>query len=186
MKLNLHRKNESAQPQPFASAVKMVVVVIGLLLSINTAVALPSDSDQPINIDADRAERNDKTGVTIFSGNAKLKQGTLVIVADTITIHHKPEGVESITATGNPATLEQKPKIDKPTVKAEAKRIHYSVINEKIKLSVNAQIDQGDGSKISSDTIDYDLKDSYAVASGENRVKLIIQPQNKDTTNTNQ
>ena len=66
--------------------------ISGLMLLVsltgwNLCQALPEDREQAIEINADRAVRNDKTGVTEFVGNALLSQGSLSIAADSITIN---------------------------------------------------------------------------------------------------
>lgn len=155
----------------------MFTLFFGLLFFSSVSNALPSDRDQPIEIDAERAERNDKTGVTTFIGNATLTQGTLKISAEFIRVKQNPNGVDNITAEGQPAKFEQRPEVNEPLVKAEAEKIFYSIAKETVNLSVNAQIDRGDGSTINSDSIDYNIRESHSVATGDNGVKIVIQPQ---------
>lgn len=149
---------------------------------IPNAQALPEDRDQPIEINADRAVRNEKTGVTEFVGNALLSQGSLSIAADTITINYNDNGIRDILAVGTPAVLHQIPNPEQSQVTAKANRIEYSVGDEVINLKERASIDQ-DGSVITSDLIRYDINQSMAEASGDNRVNIIIPPSNARTTN---
>ncbi|MCE2027148.1 lipopolysaccharide transport periplasmic protein LptA [Sessilibacter corallicola] len=159
---------------------------ISLLAFTSLSNALPSDRNQPIEIDAERAERNDKTGVTTFIGNATLTQGTLKISADFIRVKQNPSGVDNIVAEGQPAKFQQQPEANEPLVKAEAEKILYSVAKETVNLSVNAQIDRGDGSTINSDSIDYDIRESHSVASGDSGVKIVIQPQTEENSGNEQ
>ena len=53
------------------------IVALLLLLSAAFTQALPEDRDQPMRITADKAERDDINGVTIYRGNVVLIQGTL-------------------------------------------------------------------------------------------------------------
>jgi lipopolysaccharide export system protein LptA len=49
-----------------------------------SAFALPSDRNQPISLVADRATYNDKTGITTYTGNVVIEQGTMKLQADSI------------------------------------------------------------------------------------------------------
>ena len=53
-----------------------------------SAWALPSDRDQPINIEADHAQMDDASGVAQYKGDAILTQGTLRIEGDVITFYY--------------------------------------------------------------------------------------------------
>ena len=59
-----------------------LATVIGLA-SI-AAFALPSDRNQPITLLADRATFNERTGVTTYSGNVIIEQGTMKLQANSI------------------------------------------------------------------------------------------------------
>jgi len=115
---------------------KLYRLAFGLIISLlamafgHHSLALPDDRDQPIKIDADRAIRNDKAGITEFIGNATLIQGSMVIKAHNITISQSNKGISDITALGSPATFEQRPQLDQTLVTAKAKRIEYNIGSE--------------------------------------------------------
>ena len=85
------------------------------LLSILTlalpsmSIGLESDRDQPIQIESDRAEFRELEGLTIYSGNVKMSQGSILLMADEVAIHSKDGNVSHLTATGNRAYYEQLP-----------------------------------------------------------------------------
>lgn len=56
---------------------KALVLATGFSLLSGLAHALPSDSSQPINIQADSAELDDKRGIAIYRGDVVITQGTL-------------------------------------------------------------------------------------------------------------
>ena len=60
----------------------VLLTVPGLTFS-HWATALDSDRDQPIQIVADVAVRDELAGETRYEGNVVLTQGSLVITADT-------------------------------------------------------------------------------------------------------
>ena len=53
------------------------------------AVALPDDREKTISIESDSAERNEKTGLTVYQGNVIISQGSILIEADKITLHYQ-------------------------------------------------------------------------------------------------
>ena len=63
----------------------VLLTVLGLTFS-RWATALDSDQDQPIQIVADLAVRDELAGETRYEGNVVLTQGSLVITADTLSI----------------------------------------------------------------------------------------------------
>ena len=73
------------------------------------ASALPSDTNQPIRLLADRATYSERTGVTIYSGKVTIEQGTLKIAADNLTVNldTNNRSIKSAVATGQPATIQQ-------------------------------------------------------------------------------
>jgi lipopolysaccharide export system protein LptA len=160
-----------------ASRLLPVLAAAFFLVSSWTCFALPEDREQPIEIDADRAISNDKTGVTQFIGNVVLSQGSLIIQADRIVVNQTEREVSAIIAEGKPAKFQQQPEADKGIVTAVAEKIEYKVTDEVVNLIDNAVIDQ-QGSTIASDLIRYEIAESAAVAEGEDRVNIVIPPKN--------
>ena len=86
----------------------LAIGVFGLPLVVSSANALPSDANQPIRLLADRATYVERTGVTTYSGNVTIEQGSLKIAADNITLNlSNDRKISSATATGRPATFQQ-------------------------------------------------------------------------------
>ena len=84
-----------------------------LLLSLSSALfsagaaALPTDREQPIRVQADSAELDDKQGVAVYRGGVVITQGTLKITGDTVTITQNAQGdIEIFTSVGKPAYYE--------------------------------------------------------------------------------
>ncbi len=92
------------------------IALILLLTGAGWVNALPDDRDQPIHITADQALRDEKKGMTVYSGNVHMSQGSLRISADKITIFHSTEELDRVIAEGSPATLQQQPDPDKGPV----------------------------------------------------------------------
>jgi lipopolysaccharide export system protein LptA len=160
-------------------------LLIGLLLFVIPAVALalPGDRDKPIQIDADAAERSEKTGVTSYIGSVELTQGSLNILADRIDIYTINAEVDHAIATGQRAYFTQQQSIDKEPIKAWALTIKYSLNDEIINLLGDARIEQN-GSIVSSPEIDYYANQELVKAKGDtqggkDRVHVTLPPQNK-------
>jgi lipopolysaccharide export system protein LptA len=155
------------------------VSVLGCLIPAG-AVALPDDRDQPIHITADTAIRDEKQGFTVYRGNVHMIQGSLDIVADTLTIYHENAQADKIVAEGKPAKMQQQPAVDEPLVKARAEIIEYYKIEDKVHLKINAHITQ-DGSSVTGDSIDYFITEQLVKADSQQapdgkRVQVVIEP----------
>ena len=142
---------------------------------------LPDDSDQPINITADTAIRDEKQGFTVYSGNVHMVQGSMDIEADKITIYHTTAQADKIVAEGNPARMQQQPAVDEPLVKARALVIEYFKNENRVHLTRDAHITQ-DGSSVTGDSIDYDIAKQLIKAESDkdsdgDRVVVVIEPQ---------
>ena len=131
-------------------------IALALFMGIQVQLthALPDDSNQPIHISADKALRDEKKGVTIYSGNVEMKQGSMEMEADTLIIYHTTDQASEIVAKGNPAKMRQQPELDKAIVHAQGDVITYYKNEEKVNLQTDARIEQ-DGAVVEGDSIDY-------------------------------
>ena len=165
-----------------------LIISLGAALGSAAAWALPSDRDQPIRIQADTAELDDKQGVAVYRGDVIITQGTLKITGDTVTITQTASGdIDVFTSVGNLAYYEQKPAVDKEIVKAYGKTIQYFASNERIVLIDQAKVIQ-EGNTFEGEKIVYDTRRQIVNAgraTGNNvsmprpRIYIVIQPKNK-------
>lgn len=151
------------------------------------ALALPDDSRQEMSITADDDFIFDfRTSTTTFLGNVELVQGSLKIKADKLIYYGKfdpanPQSTDKIVAIGKPARFQQTPAVDAAPVTAVANKLEYFVKNETLYLIDNASLDQ-DGSSLSGNRIEYDVKKALVKASGKSstskdgRVRMVIPP----------
>ncbi|MGI9289376.1 MAG: lipopolysaccharide transport periplasmic protein LptA [Pseudomonadales bacterium] len=148
-------------------------------------MALPQDELQPINIKADSSERDEKKGVTTFTGSVTIDQGSLHIDADKVVIYGIDE-ISKIVATGKPAKLRQQPEADKQVVHAHGNTVEYLLGEERVHLIDNAFVEQ-EGSTVRGDRIDYDIVKQLVKAnskSANGRVQMIIPPKKKASSTT--
>lgn len=153
-----------------------LALLIALLAPV--AEALPSDREQPVQVAANSARFNEKTGVAVYTGAVVIKQGTLEIRADEITITTDERGaVLTTVARGNPARYQQQTDPAKGPVSAEAARIDFDARNEVITLTGKARLRQ-DGASFQGNTITYNAQRQQvdAQGQGQERVMLVLPP----------
>lgn len=149
------------------------------------AIALPSDRNQPITLEAERATYNDKTGVTTYSGNVEIVQGTLKINANSIVGNlNANRKITSVTATGSPAKFQQQLESNRGIARGEAAKIVYNAESGIITLTGNAYLYQ-DGASIRGNNLRYSINKGDIEVSGggnsgtgnsKNRIQIIIPP----------
>ncbi len=154
-----------------------------LLLSLTgAALALPTDRDQPIKVSADNASFDEKTGLAVYRGRVVVRQGTLELTADEVTLTVGKDGaVQKTVAKGKPARYQQQPDEKRGLVTAEASTIEYDARNEKITLAGNAKLKQ-DSSSFSGANISYSIRGQQIDAKGDgnSRVELVFPPQARE------
>jgi len=160
-----------------------VALLLFLCLPAVMAYALPDDSDQPIHITADKALRDEVEGVTIYSGNVELVQGSMELDAEKLTIYHNSDTADEIIAEGDPAKMRQQPELDKGIVHAHARVITYFKNEERVHLQTDARIEQ-EGAVVDGDAIDYFIAKQLITAESDeskedNRVEVLIPPSEK-------
>ncbi len=159
-------------------------LLLGLALLPATALALDADRDQPITIEADEASLNDKTGFSVYTGNVKLQQGTLIFTGNRMTVQLTDKKLDTIILTGTPATYVQRPEGKQHDQHAEAGVIEYYAIDERVILLDNARIWETGDEEFRSDRIVFNLKSDTVDAGGggdSGRVHITIQPRDKDS-----
>ena len=141
--------------------------------------SLPEDREQPIHIESNRAERQERTGLTIYEGDVVITQGTLRLEADKVVVHSENNQAVRLEATGNPARYQQLLEHGDPPVHARSLLIDYRMKEDKLILSRDAQLEQ-EGSTITGERIEYDLTQEIIRAQGDldgrQRIHMVIPP----------
>ena len=159
-----------------------------LALLAPAAWGLEADREQPINIEADKASLNDKTGFSVYEGNVKLRQGTLLFTGNRMTVQLTDKQLDTIVLTGTPATYVQRPEGKDTDQHAEAGRIEYYAIDERVILLDKARIWESGDEEFRSDRIVFNLKNDTVDAGGggdSGRVHITLQPKDKDKKKVN-
>jgi lipopolysaccharide export system protein LptA len=155
------------------------LVAAALLLLPITALALQSDRDQPISVEADRAELDQSTGIGTYSGSVVVVQGSMRLEADRLEIHSPSGGLESAVANGGPARFQQRPEGKDQDVRGGGRQIDYLATEDKVILTGDAWVTQAEDT-VRGARIEYDLSsDRIRAVKGEgeqDRVRMILQP----------
>lgn len=153
-----------------------------LTLFSSCALALESDSEQPIYIDSNTATYDDKAQTSVYTGNVVTVQGSLKVNSDKLVVYLKDGEITKLVATGEPAKFEQLPAEGKEKIKGEGLIGEYYPDKNLLVLKKNASVWQG-GNKSASELIHYDSKNSLIMAgeksSDAKRVHTVFQPKSK-------
>lgn len=150
-----------------------------LLTAAQPCLALSSDRDQPMELEADHANIDDQRGVHIYTGNVIITQGTMRITADHLTVKLRDGDIVEAIALGQPATYRQRPDGKEQNVEAKSLRMEYYADKGELILIDQARVWQGRDT-FSSQRIHYDIdQDIVNAGDGQNRVKIILQPKPK-------
>ena len=143
-------------------------------------LALPEDKKQPIEIEAQSVIVDETTGFSEFSGNAEVRQGSLLLLAELIQVLTNNDEVVSMIAKGSlekPAKYIQSQENQARFVEATASQITYDVDKGMVFLIGTARLVQGFDS-FSGDTLDYDINNDKVIVKGNKdgteRVKFKI------------
>ncbi len=152
--------------------------LLALVLAAPQALALKSDTQQPVYINSDTQQVDMQSNQVTFKGNVSLKQGSINIDADRVVVTRDPktESSKQIQAFGKPATFSQLMD-DGKTLSGQANELDYRISTDELTMKGQAQLKQ-DGNTIQSSSIRYQIGQQKLVAdsSDNERVTTILQP----------
>ena len=156
------------------------VIMLFLVFFTSLVFALPEDAKQPIEIEAYSVFVDENKGFNEFSGNAEVRQGSILLLAELIQVQTKNEEVMSVVAKGSlqkPAKYSQNQENQERFVEATATLITYDVDGGMVFLVGHAHLIQGFDS-FSGDRLTYDINNDRVVVKGSEdgteRVKFKI------------
>jgi lipopolysaccharide export system protein LptA len=162
-----------------------------VLLASSSAHADRADRDKPVTLEADRVTVDEAKKLHIFEGNVALGQGTLSIRSSRLVVTQDADGFQKGVATGGPARFKQRREGRDDYVEGEADRIEHDNRSERTEFFGNARIKSG-LDEVRGNYIAYDARtEQYsagggtsgsAKAEGGGRVRAVIQPRQKSTT----
>ena len=134
------------------------------------------DAEQPIHWRADHAE-GDAAGRTILTGAVRMDRGGLRVEADRMVIEYDAGRVVRVEAEGDLARYRQQPEPDAEPIRADAERIVYDAVEERVELIGRAYLAQ-QPNEFRGEVIHYDVREGRIDAEGDGAgsVEMIWQP----------
>ncbi len=161
------------------------VLAILLLLLPLQSVALDSDRNQPIEVEADRLEVREQENISVYEGNVKLVQGSLVITSDLLVMHFNDANeLTLMEMSGQPALFRQLDN-EQNEMLGEAQQIDYTESSSLLEMRRSAYFRHA-GNEIRGELILINTETNSIEAGGTNtddRVKMVIKPRPDTTTN---
>jgi len=175
-----------------------LLAATGLLLAAGAAQALSTDSEQPIEIEADFAEFDDVAGTAIYKGGVVAVQGSIRVTGDVMTVKFTDaRDMKEILVDGKPATFRQRPDGKQEDVEGEGLRVEYFMQENLVYVKRNASLRE-EGKLLSGDEIVYDTARSVVTArkapaaaaeagdkggkAPRQRVRVVLPPQRSSPT----
>jgi len=144
------------------------------------AYALPDDTNQPLEIQADEAAFDQNSGEAIYKGNVFVKQGSIEIQAQylKVTTDASTRKFSNLEASGEPAKFSQQIDWSGNIVISKGNEIHYSTTESKLEITGNGYLSRMKNS-ITADYILYMIDDGTfsAEKTDSGRVFMTLQPQ---------
>jgi lipopolysaccharide export system protein LptA len=161
--------------------------IIAFSLACVDCMALGSDREQPFHIQADGAEINESTGISVYRGRVNIDQGSMQIRADEVEIHtHDSEVIQIVARMKEGATelahYEQRPDEGEELISADASEINYLIQEDKLYLTGRAKLYQPPNS-FEGELLHYDLQRGLVnlrgggpANDGDGRINMILEP----------
>lgn len=142
------------------SQIVVQCLLVGVFLLADNAFALLADSKATIEIKAQTVIIDERKGLSIYSGDVRLTQGSLILSAENIKLFSTENKITKFIAIGTskqPAHYRQNQPNQSRFIEASAENISYSPLQGLIHLKGNAHLVRGFES-FSAHTLDYDTK----------------------------
>ena len=152
---------------------------LGLLVTSLPLMALESDRQETLEVNANSTDGTLGDGITTLRGNVDIRQGSLHITADEAEVNKIDGRVSSVTFRGQPAFLEQEIE-EQGLVQATANVIDYQVASGLVTLTGNADVKHPQY-QISGELLTYDLNVQHFKGSGDEngngRIHIRLDPE---------
>lgn len=176
----------NTRKRPSTSLFIYANLLLSLFLS-GQALALETDRQKPLEVNANSTDGTLGDGVTTLRGDVDIRQGTLHITADEAEVVKADGRVQKVTFRGKPAFLEQDIE-EQGLVQATANSIEYSVASGMVTLSGKADVKHPQY-QISGELLTYDLNIQHFKGNGDDngngRIHIRLDPEVLDDPNLN-
>jgi lipopolysaccharide export system protein LptA len=149
-----------------------------LLTMPGSLLALETDRQQPLEVNADATEGTLGDGIATLTGNVEIRQGSLLIRSDIAEVEKVDGRVRKFELHGNPVHLQQEIE-EEGLVTAEAKSIEYIVATGIVTLTGAADVIHPQY-HISGEVLEYDMNTQHFKGSGgdnNGRIRIQLAPE---------
>lgn len=134
------------------------VIILSCLLGSLAAFSLSTDKDQPIEVEADEVELDDKNDFSIYRGNVIVRQGSIHMTGEVMTVYSKDgDELDYLIIEGAPATYRQLPDNSSVHDQARAMRMEYHETKNLVVLIRDAWVKQ-EASTLAGERIEYNTE----------------------------
>ena len=141
-------------------------------------LALKSDRQQPLDVNADATDGTLGDGTSTLIGNVEIRQGTMLIKADTAEVTKVDGRVRRVELNGRPVHLQQEIE-EQGLVIAEASKVEYEVATGLVTLTGAADVVHPQY-HISGEVLKYDMNVQHFQGSGgddNGRIRIRMDPE---------
>lgn len=159
-------------------ATAILVALLPSLLAAPALLALESDRQQPLLVNADSTDGTLGDGKAILRGNVEIRQGTLLVKADVAEVEKADGRVRLVELTGKPVLLQQDIE-NEGLVTATANAISYQVATGMVTLSGAADVKHPQY-HISGELLVYDMNKQHFQGKGgdgNGRIRIELAPE---------
>ncbi len=152
------------------------------------------DEEQPVKISANSLDAQEKQGISVYKGDVVVTQGSMTLKGELITVRHPNSQLQTVKASGKPASFQRFSQVDQAWLKGQASTIEYNALNKTILLIGKAQVEQPGKHMIKGPKLFYDMSNQTLKAQGTEQEKGRISvtfnpappatPKNKSTPPT--
>jgi len=143
-----------------------------------SVLALETDRQQPLEVNADTTDGTLGDGMATLKGNVEIHQGSLLISADIAQVEKVEGKVRRFELNGTPVHLQQEIE-GEGLVQAEAQKIDYEVATGIVTLTGNADVTHPQY-HISGEVLEYDMNTQHFKGSGgdgNGRIRIRLDPE---------
>ncbi len=156
----------------------LLMAAIFLLAMPGPLLALKTDRQQPLEVNADSTEGSLGDGIATLRGNVEIRQGTMLIQSDMAEVEKVDGRVRKFELNGNPVHLQQEIE-EEGVVTAEAKNVVYIVATGIVTLTGEADVIHPQY-HISGEVLEYDMNTQHFQGSGgdgNGRIRIRLEPE---------
>ncbi len=156
----------------------LLMAAIFLFAMPGPLLALKTDRQQPLEVNADSTEGSLGDGIATLRGNVEIRQGSMLIRADIAEVEKVDGRVHKFELNGNPVHLQQEIE-EQGVVTAEAKNVVYMVATGIVTLTGEADVIHPQY-HISGEVLEYDMNTQHFQGSGgdgNGRIRIRLEPE---------